>query len=85
MDSNNGSPIVRPVTATRMGAWALPSLRPCFSPTASRTAFRSSAFHSATVASSARASDRMSPAPAFIALFHDASSSTGSSRNRKST
>ena len=33
-DSNSGGPPVRPVTATRIGAWALPSLRPTASATA---------------------------------------------------
>ena len=36
-DSNSGGPTLRPVTATRTGAWALPSLMPCEAPTRSST------------------------------------------------
>ena len=49
-DSNSGGPTDRPVTATRIGACALPSFRPCAVPTASNALFNDSACHAVSAA-----------------------------------
>src|SRR5690606_5117966 len=83
--SKSGRPTVRPVTATRTGACALPSLRPWASPAARTASFRDSAEDQSAASSFSRAVRSRASEPSFIALFQDASSKTGSGRNRKST
>src|SRR5205807_8983195 len=69
-DSNRGGPTVRPVTATRMGAWALASLSPCRSPIAWVTSWSTSPRHS-HFSYSAMASSSTAAAGGFIAFCHD--------------
>ena len=74
------------MTATRIGAWALPSLRPTFSATASVAACSASTVHSqasyAVMASARICGASSSPTMAFCQL---SSSSGAVSRNKKST
>ena len=84
--SNNGGPTVRPVTATRIGACALPFFSPCRSPIASSVSFSAAASH---CGSCAIRLGRLQPAPPWrpastSSSSHAASSSTGSARNTKS-
>lgn len=77
---------MRPVTATRTDACALPSFKPWASPVASSDAFSDSAVQSttasyATIESRSTATDSVAP----NVFAHAASSITGSGRNKKST
>ena len=86
-DSNSGGPTVRPVTATRTGACALPELEAVALPHQSRA--RPSAPSASQSARSSYAVDRRRRAPSAAAGLHRLvprrSSIGGSARNRKST
>ena len=66
--SNSGGPTVRPVTATRTGAWALATFRPCASATATTTALRSSAFQSTCSKAAATSSSTPAAHASLVAL-----------------